>query len=73
MTRSPTPPRHDRQTRRRLRGPGLRAFLAVADRWGLDEEDRQRVLGTPSPQAYARWAQRARAGEALVLPTLTEI
>jgi uncharacterized protein (DUF2384 family) len=71
MDRSPTPapPRHDRETRRRLSGPGLRAFLAIADRWGLGEEDRRQVLGAPSPATYGRWAERARAGEALVLPT----
>jgi uncharacterized protein (DUF2384 family) len=71
MDRSPTPalPRHDRETRRRLSGPGLRAFLAIADRWGLDEEDRRRVLGAPSPATFGRWVQRARAGAALVLPT----
>jgi hypothetical protein len=71
MDRSPTPalPRHDRETRRRLSGPGLRAFLAIADRWGLDEDDRRRVLGAPSASAYGRWVQRARAGDALVLPT----
>lgn len=71
MVRSqpPAPPRHDRETRQRLSGPGLRAFLAIADRWGLDEEDRRRVLAAPSPAAYARWVQRAQAGEVLVLPT----
>jgi uncharacterized protein (DUF2384 family) len=71
MDHSPTPalPRYDRETRRRLSGPGLRAFLAIADRWGLGEEDRRQVLGAPSPETYGRWAERARAGEALVLPT----
>lgn len=69
MVRSPAPHRHDRQTRRHLSGPGLRAFLAIADRWGLDEEDRRRALGAPSPAAYARWVQRARPSDALVLPT----
>jgi uncharacterized protein (DUF2384 family) len=68
MDRNPAPPRHDRETRRRLSGPGLRAFLAIADRWGLGEEDRRQVLGAPSPATYGRWAERARAGEALVLP-----
>jgi uncharacterized protein (DUF2384 family) len=66
---TPPPPRHDRATRRRISGPGLRAFLAIADRWGLDEDDRRQVLGVPSPAAYSRWVQRARAGEALDLPT----
>jgi len=66
---TPAPPRHDRETRQRLSGPGLRAFLTIAERWDLDEEDRRRVLGAPSPAAYARWVQDARSGKALVLPT----
>jgi len=69
VTPTPAPPRHDRETRRRLSGPGLRAFLAIADGWGLDQEDRRRVLGAPSPAAYARWVEDPRAGEALLLPT----
>jgi hypothetical protein len=55
--------------RERLNCPGLRAYLAIADRWGLDEKDRRRVLGAPSPATYGGWVRRGRAGEALVLPT----
>jgi uncharacterized protein (DUF2384 family) len=68
-SRTSPPPRQDRATRRRLSGPGLRTFLAITEGWGLDEEDRRRVLGMPSRATYARWMRRARADEDLVLPT----
>ena len=34
--------------RRRLSAPGLRTFLAIADLWGLTEEERRLVLGLPA-------------------------
>ncbi len=34
--------------RRVLSGPGLRAFLAITERWGLTAEQRRLVLGVPS-------------------------
>jgi hypothetical protein len=33
--------------RRALSGPGLRAFVAIADLWGLNEVDRVIILGLP--------------------------
>ena len=34
--------------RRRLSAPALRTFAAIADLWGLSEEQRRLVLGFPS-------------------------
>lgn len=58
-----------------LSGPALRAFLAIADGWRLDEGRRLRLLGSPPRSTYFAWAGRARAGGRLVLPfdTLTRI
>lgn len=47
--------------RRRLSAPGLRSFLAIADLWGLNEEQRRLVLGYPSRSTYHNWAKLARA------------
>jgi hypothetical protein len=46
--------------RRRLSGPGLRAFLAIADLWNLTEEQRRLALGLPSRSAYHNWAKTVR-------------
>ncbi|PWJ83857.1 uncharacterized protein DUF2384 [Pseudaminobacter salicylatoxidans] len=46
--------------RRRLSAPGLRTFLAIADLWGLTEEERRLVLGYPSRSTYHNWAKHAR-------------
>ena len=46
--------------RRRLSGPGLRAFLAIADLWGLTEEQRQLILGYPARSTYRAWVKKAR-------------
>jgi hypothetical protein len=46
--------------RRRVSGPGLRTFLAVADLWCLTEEERRRVLGSPSRSTYHSWARAVR-------------
>lgn len=46
--------------RRRLGGPGLRTFLAIADLWGLAEEQRLMVLGMPSRSTYYGWVKAAR-------------
>ena len=47
-------------TRRRLSGPALRTFLAIADLWVLSEEERRLVLGYPSRSTYHNWAKLAR-------------
>src|SRR5215468_4103401 len=46
--------------RRRLSAPGLRTFLAIADLWGLNEEQRRLVLGYPSRSTYQNWCKQAR-------------
>ena len=47
--------------RRRLSAPGLRTFLAIADLWGLSEDERLRVLGSPSRSTYYSWVKAAKA------------
>jgi len=46
--------------RRRVSGPGLRTFLAVADLWGLTEKEQLRILGSPSRSTCHGWAKAAR-------------
>ncbi|MGL5113811.1 MAG: antitoxin Xre-like helix-turn-helix domain-containing protein, partial [Beijerinckiaceae bacterium] len=46
--------------RRRLSGPGLRTFLAIADLWKLNEEQRRAVLGLPSRSTYHNWTRAVR-------------
>lgn len=46
--------------RRRLSAPALRSFLAIADLWGLSEEERRLALGYPSRSTYHHWAKLAR-------------
>ncbi|SEI20456.1 antitoxin Xre/MbcA/ParS toxin-binding domain-containing protein [Tardiphaga sp. OK245] len=53
--------------RRRLSAPALRTFLAIADLWGLTEEQRLLVLGYPSPSTYYNWCKHAREHGAFVL------
>ncbi len=59
--------------RRRLSGPGLRTFLAIADRWDLTELERLLILGTPSRSTYFGWIKAARDHRELMLPTDTLI
>lgn len=53
--------------RRRLSAPGLRTFLAIADLWGLNEEQRRLVLGYPSRSTYHNWCKQAREHGAFTL------
>src|SRR4051812_17940351 len=53
--------------RRRLSAPALRTFLAVADLWGLNEEQRLLVLGYPSRSTYHNWCRQAREHGAFTL------
>ena len=53
--------------RRRLSAPALRTFLAIADLWGLTEEQRRLVLGYPSRSTYHNWCKRAREHGAFTL------
>ncbi len=53
--------RFDPANRRRLSAPALRTFLAIADLWGLTEEQRRLVLGYPSRSTYHNWCRQVRA------------
>jgi len=53
--------------RRRLSAPGLRTFLAIADLWGLTEEQRLLTLGYPSRSTYHNWCKQAREHGAFTL------
>jgi hypothetical protein len=53
------PERFSPSNRRRLSAPGLRTFLAIADLWGLAEEERRLVLGLPSHWRYRNWVKAA--------------
>jgi hypothetical protein len=55
------PGRFDPANRRRLSAPALRTFLAIADLWGLTEEQRRLVLGYASRSTYHNWCRQARA------------
>ncbi|MBV9112433.1 MAG: DUF2384 domain-containing protein [Hyphomicrobiales bacterium] len=61
--------------RRRLSAPALRTFLAIADLWGLSEEQRLLVLGLPSRSTYYNWCRLAREHGSFTLSvdTLTRI
>src|ERR1700710_2212135 len=53
--------------RRRLSAPALRTFLALADLWGLTEEQRLLILGYPSSSTYHNWCKQAREHGAFTL------
>src|SRR6202047_3666676 len=53
--------------RRRLSAPALRPFLAIADLWGLTEEQRLLILGYPSRSTYHNWCKQAREHGAFTL------
>jgi len=53
--------------RRRLSPPALRTFLAIADLWGLTEEQRRLMLGYPSRSTYHNWCKQAREHGAFTL------
>jgi hypothetical protein len=52
--------RFEPANRRRLSAPNFRTFLAIADLWGLSEEQRRLILGYPSRSAFHSWAKQAR-------------
>lgn len=52
--------RFDPPNRKRLSAPALRTFVALAERWGLNEEQRRLVLGYPSRSTYHNWVKIAR-------------
>jgi hypothetical protein len=44
--------------RQQLSGPGLRAFLNIADQWRLSEQERLRVLGFPARSTFHGWIDK---------------
>ncbi len=71
---APTPLDASRFTsanRRRLSGPAMRTFIAIADLWALTQDERLLVLGLPSRSTYYGWVKAARDGDDLTLPTDT--
>jgi hypothetical protein len=52
-----TPPgmRHHPVERRKKSRPALRAFFAIAEKWGLDAEQQRGLLGWPSRSAFYNW------------------
>lgn len=67
--------RFEPATRRRLSGPALRSFAAIAELWGLSEEQRRLVLGYPSRSTYHNWMKQARIAAEVTLDvdTLTRL
>jgi Protein of unknown function (DUF2384) len=53
--------------RKRLSAPALRTFLAIADLWALNEEQRLLVLGYPSRSTYHNWCRTVREHGAITL------
>jgi hypothetical protein len=53
--------------RKRLSAPAMRTFIAIADLWGLTEEQRRLVLGYPSRSTLHSWAKVAREHGELTL------
>lgn len=53
--------------RRRLSAPAMRTFLAIADLWSLNEEQRRLILGYPSRSTYHNWCKQAREHGAITL------
>jgi len=52
MTTLTEAPRFDSLTQS---GPGLRAFKAICDKWGLTEDQRLVLLGKPGRSTYYNW------------------
>ena len=44
-------------------GAGLRAFVKLAEIWGLDQAQQLRLLGEPGRSTLARWREKALARE----------
>ncbi|MET7245558.1 MbcA/ParS/Xre antitoxin family protein [Methylobacterium sp. EM32] len=53
--------------RRRLSGPALRTFTAIADLWTLGEGERLLILGLPSRSTYYGWLKAAREHQDVTL------
>lgn len=53
--------------RKRLSGPGLRAFQSITDKWGLTLQQRCTLLGDPAISTYRRWITKTAKHEAITL------
>ena len=71
QTVTPAAARRDPETRRRLSGPALRTFFALAERWGLSADEQRALLGWPSRSTFFAW----RKGQVAAVPydTLTRL
>lgn len=54
--------------RARTSAPGLRAFVKIADRLGLNGTERIAILGHPARSTYYRWIKKAYNHQPLTLP-----
>jgi hypothetical protein len=63
--------RQDPQVRKRLSGPGIRAFFNVAEAWRLSADEQRGLLGWPAASTYYKY----RSGDvgALSFDTLTRL
>jgi hypothetical protein len=61
------PERFSSEQRRRASGPGMRTFLAIANLWGLAEDQRRMILGMPPRSTFHGWVRAAREHGALRL------
>lgn len=59
--------RFEPANRRRLSAPALRTFIAIADLWGLTEEQRRLILGYPSRSTFHSWCKQAREHGSITL------
>jgi Protein of unknown function (DUF2384) len=50
-----TAERHDPERRRRLSGPGMRAFFNVARDWQLSSDEQRALLGWPAPSTFYKY------------------
>jgi hypothetical protein len=55
------------EQRKRLSGPGMRTFVAIANLWGLNEDQRRLILGMPPRSTFHGWVKAAREHGALRL------
>jgi len=49
-------------------GAGMRTFLNIAERWGLNSEEQLDLLGIHDPAIFEEWKVRVRAHEAVPIP-----
>jgi hypothetical protein len=61
------PERFSPEQRLRLSGPAMRTFLAIANLWGLSEDQRRMILGLPARSTFHGWVRIARTHGALRL------